>query len=382
MAFKTTYENISYSQIMITVTKPSLPPLKEFTSYLEEIWDKQWITNCGDFHKYFEEALAEYLGVKYVSLFCNGTIALLVGIKALRLKGEIITTPFTFVASAHAIKWSGCTPIFSDIESDTFNLNPRKIESLVTDNTAGILPVHIYGNPCNVNLFKEIADKHHLKLFYDAAHSFGVKKNGDSILVHGDLSMLSFHATKTFNTIEGGALVTNDLGMKKRIDYLKNFAFENEETVVGLGINGKMNELQAAYGLLQLKYIDEQIDKCRELAHFYRNNLSEIPGIIFLNYASDVTQNYSYFPILVNEELFACNRDQLYTHLKKHNIATRKYFYPIVSEFDEYKNLPTTDNRKLPIAKRLSSQVLCLPLYSQLSLKEVSLVVSLIRDKI
>ncbi|MGC9402623.1 DegT/DnrJ/EryC1/StrS family aminotransferase [Vibrio genomosp. F10 str. 9ZC157] len=363
----------------VYVTQPSLPPLGEFIPLLEDIWERKWLTNGGYYHQELETSLAEYLGVKYVSLFCNGTVALQTGLKALDIKGEVITTPFTFVATAHSIKWNDCTPVFCDIEPDTFNLDPSKVEALITDKTTAIMPVHVYGNPCDTDKLRQIANKHNLKLFYDAAHAFGVEENGESILNAEDLSMVSFHATKVFNTIEGGALITNSAEMKEKIDYLKNFGFEHEESVVGVGINGKMNELQAAYGLLQLKYIDGDIGKCRELSEFYRDALDSIPGIKYLNDLPKVKHNYSYFPILVDVELFGSSRDELYEKLKENGIMTRKYFYPLVSSFSDYKNLPSSSKVALPVANEISSKVLCLPMYSDLRYEDVLRVVEIIR---
>ncbi|EAQ53110.1 MULTISPECIES: DegT/DnrJ/EryC1/StrS aminotransferase family protein [Vibrio] len=364
----------------IKVTQPSFPPLSEFNQMLEDIWDRKWLTNGGHYHQELERALANHLGVKYVSLFCNGTIALLTGLKALGITGEVITTPFTFVATSHAIEWNGCTPVFCDIDPDSYNLDPSKIESLISEKTQAIMPVHVYGTPCDVKALKSIADKYDLKVFYDAAHSFGVEVDGESILNFGDLSMMSFHATKVFNTIEGGALITNCPDMKKKIDFLKNFGFAGEESVVDIGINGKMNEVQAAFGLAQLKYVEEQITHCKSISDLYREKLSDVPGIEVLKESDNVKYNYSYFPIVVNEREFGIDRDMLYEILKDNNILSRKYFYPLVSDFDVYKN-----NREifrqgsLSVAKKISARVLCLPIYSDLNIDDASNVIDVIR---
>lgn len=362
----------------VYVTQPSLPSLDDFLPLLEDIWERKILTNGGYYHQELETSLAEYLGVKYVSLFCNGTVALQTGLKALDIKGEVITTPFTFVATAHSIKWNDCTPVFCDIEPDTFNLDPSKVEALITDKTTAIMPVHVYGNPCDTDKLRQIANKHNLKLFYDAAHAFGVEENGESILNAEDLSMVSFHATKVFNTIEGGALITNSAEMKEKIDYLKNFGFEHEESVVGVGINGKMNELQAAYGLLQLRNIDTDIDRCCQIARTYRNHLDSIVGIRCLSDIPQVKHNYSYFPILVDEASYGSSRDELYERLKQNNIITRKYFYPLVSSFSGYNNMPSSSEFNLPVANKVSSEVLCLPIYSGLNSQDILRVISII----
>ncbi len=362
----------------IFVTQPSLPVLSDFIPYLEKIWKSKNLTNNGIFHTQFEEALAEYLGVKYVSLFCNGTIALLVGLRALEIEGEVITTPFTFVATAHAIKWAKLTPVFCDIENETYNINSDKIEPLITEKTKAIMPVHVYGNPCNIEKFDNIARKNKLKVFYDAAHAFGVKKDNYSILNCGDLSMLSFHATKIFNTFEGGALITNNFKLKQKIDKLKNFAFENEATISGLGINGKMNEFQAALGCLQLKYIAGNIEKCKIITEFYRKQLNYVSGISFLSDMQNINHNYSYFPILVDEKKYGISRDILYKRLKEYKIMSRKYFYPLVSNLEIYKELPSASIENLPVANKKAEQVLCLPIYPDLDIKEIERIVSII----
>jgi dTDP-4-amino-4,6-dideoxygalactose transaminase len=350
----------------IYVTSPSLPPLAEFIPYLEKIWESKWLTNNGQFHQQFEVALAEYLGVKYVSFFTNGMIALQTGMQALRITGEVITTPFTFVATTHAIHLNGCTPVFCDIEPDSFTLDPDKVESLITPHTTAIMPVHVYGNPCRHERLKKIADTYGLKLFYDAAHVFGVEKDGVSVANWGDLSMLSFHATKVFNTFEGGALVTDDETMKKRIDFLRNFGFQDEVTVVSPGSNGKVDEVRSAFGLLQLKYVDNEIAKRQKVAEFYRQHLKDIPGIRILQDIPGVRHNYGYFPILVDSEVFGMTRDALYEKLKSKGIFARRYFYPLCSEFPTYRKVPSALAANLVVAEIIAQRVLCLPIYADL----------------
>lgn len=365
----------------VYVTRPSLPPLDDFVDMLRQIWESRWLTNKGPFHERFEAELASYLGVEHVSLFCNGTIALQVGLQALRITGEVITTPFTFPATVHAIYWNHCTPVFCDVEPCTFTLDPDKIESLITPNTTAILPVHVYGNPCLVERLQSIADTYGLKLFYDAAHAFGVQMDGTSILQFGDLSMLSFHATKKFNTFEGGALITSDPKLKRRIDFLKNFGFADETTVVAPGSNGKMNELQAACGILQLAHIDEQTEMCRHLVDIYRERLADVPGIRFLEDTPGVVHNYCYFPILVDEAEYGVARDDLYLRLREANVYARRYFYPLVSEFPSYRGLPSASRSRLPAAHKVSESVICLPLYANLDDDAVSAICSGVADR-
>ena len=360
----------------IYVTEPSLPPLAEFIPYLEKIWDSHWLTNNGQFNKQFETALAEYLGVKYVSYFTNGMTALQTGLHALKLSGEVITTPFTFVATTHAIHMHGCTPVFCDIEPNTYTLDPAKVEALITPRTSAILPVHVYGNPCQHEQLQQIAAKHGLKLFYDAAHVFGVKKDGISICNWGDLSMLSFHATKVFNTLEGGALVSNDPEMKQRIDHLRNFGFQDEVTVVSPGLNGKVDEIRSAYGLLQLKYIDGEIAKRKKVAEFYRENLQNIPGIRILHDLPGIQHNYGYFPIEVEAKNYGMSRDALYDKLKAAGIYSRRYFYPLCSQFPSYRKLPSALSGQLPIAEKVTRQILCLPIYAELTVKAMKQIVN------
>ncbi len=351
----------------VYVTQPAMPPLDEFTDYLKQIWDSKIITNNGPFHQQFEKALAEYLGIKHISVFSNGTLALVTALQALKITGEVITTPFSFVATTHALWWNKITPVFVDIEPDYFNLDPEKVEAAITPQTTAILPVHVYGNPCNLTKLQEIADIYGLKLIYDAAHAFGVKVNGNSILNFGDMSILSFHATKVFNTIEGGAIVCPDEKTKKRIDYLKNFGFSGETSVIEPGINAKMNEMQAAYGLLQLKYIDDYIAKRKEIAGFYKRQLTGISGISFFDEMAGVNHNYSYFPILINKEEFGHSRNEVYEELKKYKIFTRRYFYPLISQFPTYRGLISSKKENLPIAESIADKVLCLPIYPNIT---------------
>jgi len=365
----------------VYVTSPSLPPLDEFIPYLEKIWESKWLTNNGQFHQQFEAALAAYLGVNYVSFFTNGMIALQAGMQALRITGEVITTPFTFVATTHAIHLNGCTPVFCDIEPDTFTLDPEKVESLITPRTTAIMPVHVYGNPCQHVRLKQIASTYGLKLFYDAAHVFGVKKDGVSVARWGDLSMLSFHATKVFNTLEGGALVTNDETLKKRIDYLKNFGFADEVTVVAPGSNGKVDEVRSAYGLLQLKYVDNEIAKRQKVAAFYRERLNGVPGVRILQDLPGVLHNYGYFPILVDAKAYGMTRDALYEKFKANGIYARRYFYPLCSQFPTYRNLVSAIPGCLPVAEKVAQDVLCLPIFPDLDEDTERRIVSLIVER-
>ena len=363
----------------IYVTQPFLPPLEEFIESLEDIWESKWITNAGKFHKEFENALCEYLGVEYISLFTNGTLALMIALQALRITGEVITTPYSFVATTHALHWNGIQPVFCDIDSETMNLDPEKIEAAITPSTTAILPVHIYGNPCKVDEIQNIADIYGIKVIYDSAHAFGVKLNGDSILNFGDLSVLSFHATKVFTTFEGGAIVCNDEAMKKRIDFLKNFGFADEITVVGEGINGKMNEVQAAMGLLQLKYIDSVIEKRKIIAQIFREELKGMNGINFLDDMEVVKHNYAYFPVFINEREYGKSRDEVYEEFKNNNIYTRRYFYPLISHFSAYKGLPSATVKNLSVAEQISKEVICLPIYPDLRHGDVESIVEILK---
>lgn len=364
----------------IYVTQPALPPLKELNKYLSQIWENKILTNNGPFHQQFEKELADYLGVKYISVFTNGTLALITALQALRITGEVITTPFSFVATTHSLWWNNIKPVFADIEPDFFNLDPEKVEAAITPQTTAIMPVHVYGNPANVKKLQKIADTYNLKLIYDAAHAFGVKIGNNSILNFGDLSILSFHATKVFNTIEGGAIICHDAEMKNRIDHLKNFGFSDEVTVIGPGINAKMNELQSAYGLLQLKYVDGWIEKRKIAVNDYREKLNGIPGISFLSDIKNVHHVYSFFPILVDFKKYGKTRDELYEELKKHNIFGRRYFYPLISQFPTYKGLPSAKPENLPIATKIAEQVLCLPIYPNLSSSDRKRIISIVKS--
>lgn len=363
----------------VFVTRPSLPPLDEFIPYLENIWDSQHLTNCGPYHQQLEQALTDYLDVEHLCLFSNGTIALLTALQALGITGEVITTPYSFVATAHSLLWNGLKPIFVDTDPNTFNIDAEKIEQAITSSTTAILPVHCYGLPCDTKRIQEIADIYGLKVIYDAAHAFGVKQCGKSLLREGDLSILSFHATKVFNTIEGGAIICHDAKMKQRIDYLKNFGFANETTVVAAGINGKMNELQAAYGVLQLQYIDEVLNERRKVFHRYQTLLSGIAGISLIIIPEDVIWNYSYFPVMVDES-YPLSRDELYELLKSSNIMARRYFYPLISSFYMYKFSESASKDNLPRAQQLAERVICLPLYPGLEYGIQCKIVKLISD--
>ena len=363
----------------IYVTMPSLPPLKEFCKSLEDIWESRWLTNNGEYHQKFEKALCDFLGVKYCSLFSNGTLALVIGLQALKISGEAITTPFSFVASTHALQWNGIKPVFCDIEEQTLNLDPGKLESLITPKTSAILPVHVYGHPCNIEKISRIADTYRLKVLYDAAHAFGVKIGNESILNFGDLSILSFHATKVFNTMEGGAIITNDERLKKQIDFLKNFGFADEVTVVAPGINAKMNEFQAALGILQLKEFEDVVKKRQKVAKLYRKELSGRKGIYFFNDFDNVTHNYSYFPILINNDEYCKSRDDVYELLKMENIFARRYFYPLISQFPTYINLPSASPANLPVAEKITKEILCLPIYPDLKKSDQEKVIQILK---
>ena len=364
----------------IYVTRPSLPDLKEYYESLEKIWTSKWLTNEGDFHKQFEKELCKYLEAENLSLFTNGTIALVVGLQAMRITGEVITTPYSFVATTHALHWNGITPVFCDIEEKTFNIDPDKIESLITPKTTAIMPVHVYGNPCDMDAIQKIADTYGLKVIYDAAHAFGVKRDGQTIVNYGDMTILSFHATKAFNTVEGGAIVCGDAKLKKRIDYLKNFGFADEVTVVAPGINGKMNELIAAYGLLQLKNFHDEVKRRRTVAELYNKLLIDIRGIKLYPIANNISSNYSYYPILIESE-YPETRDGLYERLKKHKIFTRRYFYPLISDFPTYRSLPSASKNLLPIANKIADRVLCLPIYSDLEDNIICRIVDIINNR-
>lgn len=367
----------------VYVTQPDLPPLQDFLPMLQKIWDRRVLTNGGPFHREFEVALAEYLGVPHVSLFTNATIALVTALQALRVGGEVITTPYSFVATAHSLLWNGIKPVFVDIDERSFNIDPSRIEAAITPQTTAILPVHCYGRPCDVDAIRRIADNYNLKVIYDAAHAFGVRHQTPdgwrSVLRHGDLSVLSFHATKVFNTFEGGAIVSPDARTKQHIDHLKNFGFVDETTVVAAGINGKMSEFNAALGLLQLRHVDRAIERRRAIDALYRERLRGIDGIELPTVARTATANGSYFPVLVNPG-YPLSRDALYARLKEDEVHARRYFYPLISEFPMYRGLPSAAAPGLPVAQRIAARVLCLPIYPALSDADVERIAAIVRD--
>lgn len=366
---------------IITVTSPLLPDLGEFHEMLKDIWDSKWITNNGSYHQKLEMALAEYLKVPYVSLFTNGTLPLITALQALRITGEVITTPYSFVATTHSLWWNGIKPVFVDIDPKTGNIDPNKIEAAITPRTTAIMPVHVYGKPCDVDAIQSIADNYGLKVIYDAAHAFGVEVNGESILNAGDMSTLSFHATKVYNTIEGGAMVMHDEKTKKRIDYLKNFGFANETTVVGPGINSKMDEIRSAYGLLNLRQVDAAIEARHQVAIKYRNALKNVEGITYFDDMPGVKHNYSYFPIFVDAEKYGMTRDELYFKMREHNVWGRRYFYPLISTFSTYRGLESAALSNLPNAHKMADTVICLPMHHGLSDDDVQRVINCIVEK-
>ena len=361
---------------VITVTSPLLPSLDDFMPYLQDIWNRKWLTNNGQYHQELEKALCEYLKVPYISLFTNGTLPLITALQALRITGEVITTPYSFVATTHSLWWNGIKPVFVDIDPVTGNLDPDKIEAAITPRTAAIMPVHVYGQPCDTKRIQEIADKYGLKVIYDAAHAFGVEVNGESILNAGDMSTLSFHATKVYNTIEGGALVMHDEATKKRIDYLKNFGFANETTVVAPGINSKMDEVRSAYGLLNLKQVDAAIEARHKVADKYREALRNVPGIRVMEDMPGVRHNYSYFPIFIDAERYGMTRDELYFKMKENNVLGRRYFYPLISEFSTYRGLESARPENLPVATHIANTVICLPMYHSLTDDDVKRIIA------
>ena len=361
----------------IYVTRPLLPPLEEFIPYLEQIWNNKWLTNNGPFHKQFENALCHYLGVEHISLFANGTLALVTALQSLRITGEVITTPYSFVATAHSLLWNGIRPVFVDIHPDTLNLDPDKIEAAITPQTTAILPVHCYGHPCDIERIQEIADNYGLKVIYDAAHAFGVRHRDESVLNHGDLSVLSFHATKVFNTFEGGAIVCQDAKTKRHIDHLKNFGYVDEVTVVASGINGKMSEFTAAFGLLQLKVINTALQQRAAIDARYRAGLAGIAGIHCLDDTVEGFGNHAYFPIMVRPE-YPLVRDALYQKLRDNGVHARRYFFPLISDFPMYRGMPSAAHANLPVARKAAEQVICLPIYPGLSEAEIDLVLGLI----
>lgn len=364
----------------ITVTSPLLPDLEEFHALLKEIWSSRWITNNGSFHQQLEKELADYLKVPYLSLFTNGTLPLITALQALRITGEVITTPYSFVATTHSLWWNGIKPVFVDIDPSNCGIDPNKIEAAITPKTTAIMPVHCYGKPCDIKGIQEIADKYGLKVIYDAAHAFGVDINGESILNAGDISTLSFHATKVYNTIEGGAMIVKDEQTKRRIDYLKNFGFANETTVVAPGINSKMDEVRAAYGILNLRQVDKAIAARHKVAQTYRKELRNVEGITFFDDMPGVRHNYSYFPIFVDKEKFGRTRDQLYDELKSYNILARRYFYPLISDFSTYKGLPSASRENLPEAYKIADSVLCLPMHHELSYDDIERILKIVKN--
>jgi len=369
------------SSKIITVTSPLLPSLDDFLPYLQDIWNRKWLTNNGYYHQELEKALCDYLGIKYISLFTNGTLPLITALQAMRISGEVITTPYSFVATTHSLWWNGIKPVFVDIEPKTCNIDPSKIEAAITPRTTAIMPVHVYGYPCDIKSIQEIADKYGLKVIYDAAHAFGVTVNGKSILDAGDMSTLSFHATKVYNTIEGGALVCHDEQTKKRIDYLKNFGFADETTVVAPGINAKMDEVRSAYGILELKMVDEAIEARKKIVSQYREALKNVPGISYLEDISGVRHNYAYFPIFIDSEQYEMTRDELYLKMKEHNVWGRRYFYPLISTFSTYKGLESANPKNLSMATKIADSVICLPIYADLKIEDVERVVDIVENE-
>jgi dTDP-4-amino-4,6-dideoxygalactose transaminase len=367
------------TQKPIYVTQPNLPPLEEFYPYLQQIWDNKILTNGGPFHQQLEQALCEYLGVKHLALFANATIALVTALQALRVTGEVITTPYSFVATAHSLLWNGIKPVFVDVNPHTLNIDPKKIEAAITPQTTAIMPVHCYGHPCDVEAIQKIADNYNLNVIYDAAHAFGVEDQDGSVLRHGDLSVLSFHATKVFNTFEGGAIICPDAKTKLRIDQLKNFGFVDEVTVVAPGINGKMSEINAAFGMLQLRDIDRAIARRKEIDATYRRLLAHVKGIDCLGDAGEKVANYSYFPILVGPD-YPLGRDALYDKLKAHGVYARRYFYPLITDFPMYRGLPSAHRDNLPVASAAALRILCLPIYPALGIEDVERVARLIME--
>ncbi len=366
-------------QDLITVTSPLLPNLEDFNAYLKEIWESKWLTNNGSFHQKLEEALCEYLKVPYISLFTNGTLPLITALQALRVTGEVITSPYSFVATTHSLWWNNIKPVFVDIDLKTGNLDPEKIEAAITPKTTAIMPVHVYGNPCDTEAIQQIADKYGLKVIYDAAHAFGVEVEGKSVLTAGDMSTLSFHATKVYNTIEGGALIMKDAETKKRIDYLKNFGFANEVEVVAPGINSKMDEVRAAYGLLNLQQVDMAIAQRKQVAMKYREALADVAGISFWDDMPNVKHTYSYFPIFINEEFYGISRDELYNKMKAENVLGRRYFYPLISDFSPYRGLPSATKSNLPNAHKMADSVICLPMHHSLNDEDIQRIIDAIK---
>ncbi len=364
---------------IITVTSPLLPDLEEFQELLKDIWDRKILTNNGHYHQALERKLAEYLKVPYLSLFTNGTLPLITAIQAMNITGEVITTPYSFVATTHSLWWNGIKPVFVDVDPNTCNIDPSKIEAAITPRTTAIMPVHVYGNPCDIEEIQSIANKYGLKVIYDAAHAFGVEINGKSILEYGDMSTLSFHATKVYNTIEGGALVVKDTETKQQIDYLKNFGFAGETEVVGPGINSKMDEIRAAYGLLNLKNVDAAIEERKQITELYRIALANIKGIRYLTDRNGVKHNFAYFPIFVDEKGYGMTRNELYNKMKENSVFGRRYFYPLISEFSTYKELESSNKENLRNAHKLANSVICLPIYAKQNIEDIDRVIRIIQ---
>ena len=390
MTKKDEIEQKIMSKGSIKVTSPLLPDLDEFTALLKDIWDRKWITNNGQYHEQLEQALAEYLKVPFVSLFTNGTLPIITALQALEIKGEVITTPYSFVATTHALWWNGIKPVFVDIDPTNGNIDPSKIEAAITPKTTAIMPVHVYGNPCDIKAIQDIADKYNLKVIYDAAHAFGVEKDGESILKAGDISTMSFHATKVFTTIEGGAMFMHDAKTKEHIDHLKNFGFAGETEVVAPGINSKMDEVRAAFGLLNLKQVDAAIEARRNVAHKYVEALKDVPGIRMFpsmlesfghktppsgGWGASMRLNYGYFPIFVDAKKYGMTRDNLYFRMQVSGIYGRRYFYPLISTFSPYRNLESASPQNLPVATRLADEVICLPMHHELTDSDVEKII-------
>ncbi len=368
--------DLEHRDKLITVTSPLLPDLSELVKSLEQIWKYKWLTNCGPFHQKLEVELCEYLKVKHLSLFTNGTLPLITALQALHITGEVITTPYSFVATTHAIWWNGLKPVFVDVDPVTCNINPEKIEEAITPQTTAIMPVHVYGTPCDTERIQAIADKHGLKVIYDAAHAFGVEVNGKSVLEAGDMSTLSFHATKVYNTVEGGALIMHDKETKRYIDYLRNFGFSGETEIVAPGINSKMDEMRAAYGLINLKQANAAIESRRQVAMWYRDALKDVKGISYLNDMPNVRHNYAYFPIFVDADVYGMTRDELYAKMKAGNVLGRRYFYPLISNLAVYRSLESAAPSHLPVANKIADSVICLPMYAGLTKEEAERVVA------
>lgn len=368
--------DLEHRDKLITVTSPLLPDLSELVKSLEQIWKYKWLTNCGPFHQKLEVELCEYLKVKHLSLFTNGTLPLITALQALHITGEVITTPYSFVATTHAIWWNGLKPVFVDVDPVTCNINPEKIEEAITPQTTAIMPVHVYGTPCDTERIQAIADKHGLKVIYDAAHAFGVEVNGKSALEAGDMSTLSFHATKVYNTVEGGALIMHDKETKRYIDYLRNFGFSGETEIVAPGINSKMDEMRAAYGLINLKQANAAIESRRQVAMWYRDALKDVKGISYLNDMPNVRHNYAYFPIFVDADVYGMTRDELYAKMKAGNVLGRRYFYPLISNLAVYRSLESAAPSHLPVANKIADSVICLPMYAGLTKEEAERVVA------